>query len=123
MRLILIACFTLIFSTSSFATGNDFLPKCKVAVNVMDNGVEGAAYEDMINLTSCTSTIRGARDMNSIYEQVNMPTLFCIPNSVQQGQLIRVAINYMESNPAELHNPFVFLLGLAFNDAYPCSET
>lgn len=44
----------------------------------------------------------------------------CLPNNSNSGQYVRVLIQYLEANPAELHKSGMDLAIAAFRKAFPC---
>ena len=45
---------------------------------------------------------------------------YCIPTSVTEGQVIRVAADYIDRVPARMHEPFDALALEAFRAHWPC---
>ena len=45
----------------------------------------------------------------------------CIPSAATAAQLRDVTIDFMRSNPKDRHLDVSILMGLAFQDAWPCS--
>jgi hypothetical protein len=44
----------------------------------------------------------------------------CIPNEVNQGQLLRVLVKWLRDHPERLHEPDFLLSMDAFHDSFPC---
>jgi hypothetical protein len=44
------------------------------------------------------------------------------PENATIGQGVRVVLAYLEKNPAELHQPFVFLATDGLREAWPCKD-
>ncbi|WP_404294171.1 Rap1a/Tai family immunity protein (plasmid) [Microvirga sp. RSM25] len=45
---------------------------------------------------------------------------FCSPSNANTVQAIRIVINYMDNNPAILHNVFYEIVEEALRKAWPC---
>jgi hypothetical protein len=51
---------------------------------------------------------------------LNTTTTYCIRADADNDQLIRIAVKYLNDNPAKLHNPAGTLVLSAMIDAFPC---
>jgi hypothetical protein len=116
MRILFILLILITTPSYSYADGNSFLSKCATVFDHLP--------ERRLETGLCIGTIQGMRHMNDIYESKNGSNgvLFCIPEGVSAGQLIRTVIKYMEDNPSKLHEHEVLLSSYAFVDAYPCTK-
>jgi len=48
--------------------------------------------------------------------------LMCVPN-ITPNQAVAIVRRYSEAHPQNLHLPAANLVGLAFDEAYPCGKT
>jgi len=100
--------------------GNELLRDCKANIEVLDNPKK-AGQDDFIKLTSCLNILHGLLDMHEIYTQMfNSPKIFCVPESVNLGQLAQVVVKYLNDNPQILHELDTLLIIKALKNAYPC---
>lgn len=51
-----------------------------------------------------------------------VPSLFRIPESVENGQIIRVLLKHINDNPKDAHLPTVVLIVDALQEAFPCKS-
>jgi Rap1a immunity proteins len=101
-------------------TGQDWLPRCKQSVAIMDaqykNYVPGAA--------DCLYYVGGMyqmlRLMQGVGELQNASIRFCVPDNITTGQALRVYVRYMENNPNKLHLDAHVLALMAWVHAFPC---
>jgi hypothetical protein len=49
-----------------------------------------------------------------------VPKSFCRPDSVENGQLVKIVLKYVRENPEEAHQPTRFVALWAFQKAFPC---
>ena len=115
----------LLTTSSGFAyasDGNDLLDKCKAAMKLVEGEGE---ISDNFKSGVCFGVIRGFRDMNDIYKAglTDKHALFCPPQKVITGQLMRIAIKYLEENPSKLHERGDYLLLEAYAEAFPCDRS
>lgn len=113
----------LLLATSSSAvamTGNELLQACK---QVMQN-----TDVEFASAGRCIGYLEGGRDGLSfamyILRQLKPgeSSKYCVPNEVTNGQMARVVVKYLESNPARLHEQSLNLLLFAMIEAFPCGR-
>lgn len=49
-----------------------------------------------------------------------VPKVFCRPDNVEVGQLVKILLKYIRENPEEAHQDTVFLATWAFQKAFAC---
>jgi hypothetical protein len=98
---------------NSFSTGNDLLRTCN----------EGAR-DSNISFGFCMGFIMGVVDgwnfAYHLYNGQNALGLFCIPRSVNSGQLRDVIVLHLRQNPAERHHNSNDIILAALVTAFPC---
>ena len=70
----------------------------------------------------CTGFLQGVHDTNEALQQLGYLSedIYCIPQHVREGQLIRVFVNYANRNPEKLHIAASSLVIYAYIDEFPC---
>ena len=121
-KLIYCAVFYSVFMNSLAIDGNDYVGFCKTYLEVYGDGetVSGKP-EDFLAAGVCMGYTRGVLEaLDSLQKIAFVPQFFCIPAEAPDNQLYRVALKYLEDNPAELHGSANELLVVAFGKAFPC---
>jgi hypothetical protein len=95
-------------------SANFIMPGCRAAMANNPPSQAGLAFQAGL----CMGLVIGARFM--LYRRTD----FCadVPNSVTNGQLLRVVVRYIETRPQDMHQPFMGLAVVALMDAWPCSK-
>lgn len=93
--------------------GSDYLKGCQKYL--ADN--EGS-LEDGV----CMGYPRGVIETDQNWHQMIGPQTFCLPDGANPDQFVRVAVKYLEDNPAQLHYNAAFSIHLALREAFPCEE-
>lgn len=70
----------------------------------------------------CTGFLQGVHDTNQALQQLGYlaEDIFCIPQYVREGQLIRVFVNYANRNPEKRQIAASSLVIYAYIDEFPC---
>jgi len=97
-------------------TSNSLLLQCRAAIQAMDTG----STQSYIEAWKCSSYLAGFRDAISIPAADNA---ICIPPAVSGGQLVRVFVQWTESNAALLHEDQALGVVRALRQAFPCPGT
>jgi hypothetical protein len=92
-------------------TANAMLGPCK---RFADSGSASSPSEGM-----CVGSLYSIFSVSTYFPPSQS---FCSPDNIHALQLARVAIKYMEDNPARLHEPFSSLAIEAFRKAWPCKR-
>ena len=87
------------------SSGNYYLPHCQQSLPNAGTFFDGICSGYVAGLTFATSG-----------------QLFCPPNAVTVEQGIRVVVNFLQSNPQRLHEPFGALALAALAKAWPCRK-
>jgi hypothetical protein len=99
-------------------TGNDFLRQCSGVLQAFRPGsnpfVEGW----------CVGVVHALRFMADAEKDTHDPNLIrsCMPHEVEDGQAMRVVLNFLRKNPAQLHFDAQVLVLAAFRDSWPCKS-
>ena len=125
--LVTIFVFALFESSSSHAlvTGNELLSNCTKALSVIKDPLSSAqnSKSDAFDTASCISYIEGAVDGIVVADRlVEDRSIFCRPKGVNNGQLVRVVVKYLEENPESLHEWQFNLVLKALIEAFPCNK-
>lgn len=117
----LIAIFTglLLNSPKSYADGNELLRKCNDAKMFLDTNKFETPLE-ALNTGICFGTVQGVRNTMQIMQNYDGRGMACIPESVTNGQAVRIVTNYLNNNPESLHDGEVSLVMVAYMKAFPC---
>jgi hypothetical protein len=77
------------------------------------------AVKDTYEVGICHGTLEGIRFMGT----PPLGKLFCPPENVVLGQLVRVVVNYIDARPQRMHESFKALAGEALLAAWPCKAS
>ncbi len=73
---------------------------------------------------TCLRYARGLADGVELWHLLDPNSArICIPKQVDAQQLVEVGKKYYRENPRDQHTEAAVLLGLAFQDAWPCQAT
>jgi hypothetical protein len=101
--------------------GNDLLPACQAAVELVDG--KNISASRMVDASRCQLYVQGfldgfwARDNAPI---PNTTAVLCYPEGVNTGQMLRVVAKWLQDHPARLHEPAWSLIFAAAHDAFAC---
>lgn len=102
--------------------GNALLSGCSGYLRILDGQGDAA---DAFSAGGCVGYIIGASDFNTAHAAVSggeQEGFFCVPSNVPLVQKVRVLVQYLKSNPSELHRPQYILTMDAFSEAFPCRQ-
>ena len=92
-------------------SGNSLLKLC----------TETADMYPFVQYSMCIGYIQGVMDHDQVRADWKKTLkTFCVPNDVTNGQLRKVAMNYLNENPEDLHLNAASLVATALYEAYPC---
>lgn len=104
------------------ADGNELLRKCNATIQAADTSTK-LAGKSHIDIGWCLGYFDGVRSSAHIYQTIFKENqVYCIPESVENGQIIRVVIKYLNENPKDLHQHESLLTMAAIREAFPCQE-
>jgi hypothetical protein len=121
--LLLLICTRLSAQKSEFpqTSGNAFVRLCSAAES------DYVKTEDAKNVMECVGYVSGFTngvEYEAAYAKSltnrKPPAPFCLPEDVENGQLIRVILKYIRDNPAVAHLPTGALIVDALGKVYPC---
>ncbi|HEV3316803.1 MAG TPA: Rap1a/Tai family immunity protein [Candidatus Angelobacter sp.] len=104
------------------ANGTELLHWCKAAF------LEHPTPESFILQGQCVGYIAGALDSYDEWRAaLDYGTKYpsgniCAPEHIQNEQMMRVVLKYLNDNPAKLHLPASGLVTSAFIRAFPCKQ-
>jgi len=99
--------------------GASLLQYCLAAIEAFEG--KALTPQTASNAAFCSGHITGMLDMHAMAIRVKgMPPPFCVPDSMDVIQAIRVVVRYLQSHPEDLHLDGSALAALALRDAFPC---
>ena len=106
-------------------SGNAFLRVC----SVFDNNTDKLPATEAENVFRCLGYVGGFTS-GVVHEQRfeeaatgrKVPAAFCIQDSVEEVQMIRIVLKYIRDNPADAHLSTPALIIAALRKAYPCQS-
>lgn len=116
----------LLSGSSAEAAGEQFmartiLPGCKAFVALREGSLK-PTINSALDAGVCVGTVE---TLEMLYATASLggPTTICMPSNASTGQLIRVAIRYMDARPERLNESFALLTIEAFRATWPCSKS
>jgi hypothetical protein len=102
-------------------TGNDLLRGCTAMSKTADGNEQ--SIDDITSSLYWAGYISGFVDSYQITYPGNKPTLFCVPQQgIENGQMARIVIKYLNDNPKDLHQSARLCLIHSLQDAFPCKK-
>ena len=99
--------------------GNELLGQCQHFIRLVDGGT--ARSDEHYDAGTCGGFVQGVNSSVFFYSEVlEKDDKFCVPDSVTNGQLVRIVVKYLKDNPKILNKDRTTLVWLALKDAYPC---
>lgn len=112
--------------------GNTLLESCSSAIQNMDgktkvSGVRvGYCYgyvQGLIDMnTFYNGYVQNLMDMNTLYNGSGITPLFCLPQTISNGEGARIVFNYLRAHPERLREYGGVLAIEAFMEAFPCND-
>ena len=105
------------------ASGNAYLRLCSIIE-------KGSRIHTRKSETPSLASLFTDGVVNGVYVEMSFskektgkeaPSPFCIPTSVENGQLVRSVLKYIRERPEEAHIPSGVLIVRALRHAFPCS--
>lgn len=103
-------------------SGSQLLQQCEAALKI-GTGTKMLKMTDMQEALSgsyCRGYVHGIVDAMTVMSVNVTTTDYCIPANTDSDQLIRIAVKYLNDNPAKLHYPSGALVVGAITEAFPC---
>lgn len=106
-------------------SGNAFVRICSVIEN--DKNLSEREFGQLMNCLGYVSGFADGVEHEAMYtnsrakratQGASVP--FCIPDEVENGQLIRIVLKYIRDNPAQEHKPTPLLIVAALELSFPC---
>lgn len=113
----------LMASGQAMADGNQLLRSCKAMLAAADNPRTSTGVSEL-ELGQCIGLTEGVRNtMLALNPSLSPDMQTCLPaTGIQNGQGIRIVIQYLEANPRLLNEDSSLLVVLAYKTAYPCKK-
>lgn len=107
-------------------SGNAFLRVCSALDRAVLDGTE--TVETFQNIANCVGYIHGFIKGITVEQvfvegythQKEVPVPFCLPDKVENGQIVRIVLKYIRDNPAVANQPTSVLIMKALGKSYPC---
>jgi Rap1a immunity proteins len=106
-------------------SGNAFLRLCSAADKEAVTDAEKEAASE--NIMTCVAYVngfidgvRGEQAFAKGYTHQKVPIPFCLPDGVENGQIIRIVLKYIRDSPTEGNRSTMVLMVKALGKAYPC---
>lgn len=97
--------------------GNAMLANCAA----MERIVEQRKTDDMFGAGYCIGILHGVRSaMRVANALVPIKDVTCVPESISNGQAMRVVVKWLKDNPTVLDYDAGQLAYLALQESYPC---
>ncbi len=111
------------YANESELNGHELLDKCRAAVEYVENGQKS---DDLESVRFCDDYLMGFRESENV-KDIYMPGHYfkgyCFPrNGVNNGDLARVVVNYLQNAGNDLDGSAVDLLRRALINGYPCAN-
>ena len=99
--------------------GNVLLKSCEDGIKMLENDTSA----DEFNAGTCKGFILGSLQVHSLYTDIyKQKPYYCLPENPPVGQLVRITVKYLKSNPEFLHYGAAVSVHNAMIQAFPCSQ-
>ena len=121
LTLVFVSCLASEVVASATPSGNELLQRCGASVHQAD----GARLneQESANSLMCLTYLEGWLDSHA-FDLVRLPQpLYCLPQQgFTVGQLARMVVKTLSSNPQKLHEDARLAVGLSLMEAFPCRK-
>ena len=101
--------------------GNDLLKKC---APLWTDGHTGVETREQLDAAYCMGYVVGVTDVEAMWKAVEGKTAkgthYCMPEEVNNGQILRILKKWLDDNPDKLHWRADLIIHRALLDAFPC---
>ena len=101
--------------------GSDLLPMCQAGVELQDG--KNISASRMVDASHCMIYLTGFLDGFTMGQVAGAVEVFCFPEGVNAGQMVRVVTKWLQDHPARLYEPAYGLVFTAVRDAFACPPT
>ncbi len=105
------------------SSGNAFLRLCSA---IDDDKATAGERADVIG---CIGFVSGfmtgvAAETGLVMSKIGKktPEIFCRPDNVEHGQVVRIVLKYIRNHPEEAHRVTELIMVSALSEAFPCRE-
>ena len=99
---------------AGFFSGNALLEICEAYLN-------GGTSANIAKGNACHGYVASIADAHGLFVGWEMmEQVWCFPEKMKVGQLVRIATKYLQENPEELHLIASSLVAIALIKAFPC---
>ena len=92
------------------------------------NEHESTSADERMDAVYCAGYVDGVTDAQTMWRNVDrerglaLKFSFCLPESAETGQVVRVVVKWLKDNPAELHGRADSLIARALAEGFPCKN-
>lgn len=105
----------------TLTTGNAFLRTCSIVEKETLTDLESLTMiHCLVHVDGFVNGVETEQRFAEAYMHQEVPLPFCVPESVELGQMIRIVLKYIRDNPAEANKYTAVLITRALGKAYPC---
>lgn len=118
---------TSMYAQAFYPDGKTLLEKCTASINFMDK----KTYNEN-DRQWCIGFMQGLESLHFMLavnsaksdklEDINKRSIYCLPDKITLGDLIRTTVNYINKNPKDISRSAATLTVEGLTDAYPCKQ-
>jgi hypothetical protein len=102
-------------------SGNAFVRLCSAVEK------DKTTDEEALTSIACVSYVKGfvagitaQAGFTASKTKQKTPKMFCLPEDVEPGQLVRIVLKFVRNNPGDAHRRTDLLVAIALREAFPC---
>jgi hypothetical protein len=104
-------------------TGNDVYGRIQQCKEFKSGSRAKDDYDSCLFLLGYATGVQHASTiLNSYFDSLGEPMMFCWPDGTTTGQWLDITYNYLVAHPEELHEASVRIFFSAAKQAWPCLE-
>ncbi len=106
-------------------TGNEFYAQCSGTLTPLASGsyTNSELAKKSMDIGYCIGYVEGytqAIMIDGLGDKASKP-IACLPEKLQNRQMLMVLLKYLENNPQHLHREIATIAEVAYSEAFPCS--
>jgi len=99
-------------AAKGFLSGSEILDRCEAYLSETGSVARGE---------TCVGYVMGITDAHGTFtDWGEMSPLWCTPDNMSTGQMVRVVTKYLQEHPEDLHLQAASLVSIALRKAFPC---